>query len=143
MRGCSSSVVTAFVIAGGVMAGCVQPDEDVKDTQDTAELGVKPLDSAFVLTVSTLAVPQDEVDVASSAGGVVPVFGSGVQIAEIAGATLTLTVPNPIDTVNCVHFAGWTGTSACTGQGNPCTFVITGDCTARVTWAHTSGCMPQ
>jgi hypothetical protein len=136
-------VVSAFVIAGAFLAGCVQPDEEVKDSQDTAALGVKPSDSAFVLTVSTLGVPQDFVEVDANPGTSEQCFGAGCRFAEIAGATITLSV-NTDDDVNCVHFGGWKpSTSPCFGQGDPCVFVINSDATATVNWVHTVGCTPE
>ncbi|HET7500170.1 MAG TPA: hypothetical protein VFK02_04180 [Kofleriaceae bacterium] len=123
------------------MAGCTVAGDDVTEGQDTAALGAITSSSAFTISISTETAPQDKVTVSSSDGTPTRDCFGGCTFAYLAGATLTLRIPFPIDRTNCIQFSGWSG--ACSGQGNPCVVVLNSDLSTEANWSTIIGCQPK
>jgi len=132
--------ISCVLLMGALYTGCATSSDGVDDRQDTAELGAAGSSSAFVLTVNTAFLGT--IAVTSSDGTPQRVcFGSNCQFAYLAGASLGLTVVNPIDRADCIVFTGWSG--ACQGGVTPCTLVLDSDLTVTATWRAIPHCIVQ
>ncbi len=140
MRGNSASVIIAFVVMSASVTGCGFSDDGLSERESAAALGAAVNASAYVLTVSTETLPQDEVIVTSSDGGPARICSGDCQFSYLAGASLTLRIPHPSDRVNCLIFRGWLG--ACAGQPATCSLVLDSDLTTEAQWAPIRGCIP-
>jgi hypothetical protein len=142
MRGNSLNVVIGLVMMSASVTGCSVSDDSVNESEHAAELGAITNNSAFTIVIRTETAPQDKVVVTSSDGGP-PRDCFGCTLAYVAGTTLNLRIPFPIDSANCIHFTGWSESGACAGQGNPCTVVLNSDLVTEAIWSPTKGCTPR
>jgi hypothetical protein len=135
----SSKMVIVIAIITASAAGCGLTD-DHNESQSAAQLTATTNTGSFVLSLSTETAPQDKVVVTSSDGTPSRDCFGACQFAYLAGATLTLRVPFPTDTPNCIRFDGWDG--ACAGQWTTCVIQLNSDLSTTALWAPIIGCDP-
>ena len=134
---------TAFAMFAAVGAGCAVSDDPDNQRQATGELVATTTPSAFVLSLTNDGRgPADAVDVTSSDGTPLRECDGGLcTFAYLAGSTLSLSISNTTDLVNCIRFSSWSG--ACTGTSTQCTLVLTSDLATRAVWSRILGCVRQ
>jgi len=137
MRFRSFSFLLVVAMSGVSLSGCVSVGRAGEVSQNN-DLRAASSSSAYVLHVTT-AEGQIVITADTQPNSDICVVNNFCQFAYIAGSSLTLTIPNPFDTVNCDRFIRWEGDC----QGRTCDLVINRDLNVHAIWGPIRGCTPR